>query len=116
MVIHTILANLIYDGESLHCIRSFTIQFRLVPEVNFCFFCQKNIENSGIFCFKCRNKFVLGGGQETLCIWGGSDKEHGPKPFRLKPLLKVNNSNNCTITDNYLDNYQDSIILRHQYH
>ena len=70
----------------------------------------------GNFCFKCRNKFVLGGGQETLCIWGGSDKEHGPKLFRLNLLLKVNNSNNCTIADNYSDNYQDSIILRHQYH
>ena len=43
--------------------RGFTIQFRLVPGLNFCFFFKsKNyFENHGNFCFKCRNKFVLGG-------------------------------------------------------
>ena len=40
-----------------------------------------------------------------MCIWGGRDKENGLKLFLLKPLLKVNNSNNCTITDNYYNIY-----------
>ena len=94
-----LLLILIYGGENLLCIRSFTIKFRLVPEVNFL---SKKIKNSGQFLLKYRNNFVLGGELKTLCISSGRDKEQGPKLFLLKPLLlKVNNSNNCTITDNY---------------
>ena len=76
------LLILIYGGENLRSIRSFTsftIQFWLVPEVNFCFFfLKKNQKFRGIFASSV----------ETTCIWGGRDKEHGPKLFLLKPILK----------------------------
>ena len=83
---------LIYSGENLHRIRSFTsfnIQFWFVPEVNFCFFFSKKYQKfRGIFASSVETG-----------IWGGRDKEHGPKLFCL---LKVNNSNNCTITDEFI--------------
>ena len=60
-----LLLILIYDGENLHCIRSFTIQFRLVPEVNFCFFCQKNQKFQGNFASSV---------ETTLC-WEGDKKQ-----------------------------------------
>ena len=88
-----LLLNFIHGGEYLHSGKL------ACSGGEFLLFCQKISKIPGSFCFKCRNQFVLGGDKKH-CVSDGRDKEHGPKLSRLKPLLKLNISNNCTITDN----------------
>ena len=101
-----LLLNFIYGGEYLH-------SGKLVCSGGeFLLFLSKKYRKfRGIFALSVETNSCWVGDKKH-CVSGGRDKEHGPKLFRLKPLLKVNISNNCTITDNYLDNYQDSINFK----
>ena len=60
--------------------RGFTIQFKIVPEVNFCFFISKLSKNPGKFCFNCQHNFMLGAKNQSLSWF-----KHDPKPFLSKP-------------------------------
>ena len=66
------VAHFIYGGEKLYCILNFTIQFRLVPDVIFCFFLSKKYQTF--------REFLLQLSKQLRFVRGiRSKEEHGPK-------------------------------------